>query len=138
MSFRPCLHSRPWTVFLLILKFARGKVEKLTRKESIPVGCVLPASVATTRCRYQGGGYPHTHPQTYPHPMDIPISPRRDLGPGIPIPGRDLVPEIPPERTWDQGYPPPGRDLVPKITSPHPPPNRMTDTCKNITFPQLC
>ena len=39
-------------------------------QESIPVGCVAPASVTTTRCQYQGvgvdiQGYTHT---LYTHP----------------------------------------------------------------------
>ena len=44
------------------------------------------------------GGYPptgHTHPPTYPPPMDIP-----------------------PEGTWDHACPAPGRYLVPEIPTP--------------------
>ena len=74
------------------------------------VGCVPPASVATTRCQYQGGvsyqgrrrgEYPplgHTHP----HPLDTstpfwtcPPTSRRDLGPGLPTLEGFLGPGIP-------------------------------------------
>ena len=76
--------------------------------------------VAATWCQYQGweptpsgpmsgGRYP---PQTYP-PLDIP-NPKKDLIPVVPTAWKDMGPGI-----------------------PTPPPNRMTDICENITFPQL-
>ena len=55
----------------------------------------------------------HIHPQIYPHPGHVCNHPRKDMGAGIPIPKRDLVPVIPSQV------------------------DRMTDTCENITFPQL-
>ena len=66
------------------------------------------------------------------------LPPGNNLVSGIPYPlqkrpgTRDTLPL---KRTWYQGYPPPPwkrpgtRDTYP--------PNRMTDTCENITFPQL-
>ena len=32
------------------------QAKRTDKQDSIPVGCVSPASVATTRCQYQGGG----------------------------------------------------------------------------------
>ena len=58
------------------------------QQECIPVGCILPALVATTRCQYPGT-------------------------PGT----QDHTPQI-------------VSGITPSV-------NRMTDTCKNITFPQL-
>ena len=63
-------------------------------KECIPVGCILPASVATTRCHYQGSPSPFTEPSplTETPPPDIDPHPkehgtrhrepsRRNMGP---------------------------------------------------------
>ena len=89
--------------------------------------------------------------RAYLTPLNIPISwvylpPPPRKGPGTrdtyPL-GRDLVPEIPtplegtwlptPRRDpWFQRYLSPRRDLLPEI-----PPWRLTETCENITFPQL-
>ena len=114
----------------IILKANR----KQYKQESIPVGCVLPALVATTRYQYRGLGIWCTYPlrYTYPPPRNGPGT--RDTYPPPPH-GRDLRPEIspqkgpgtretyPPERTCDQRYLPP---------------REHTDTCENTTFPQFC
>ena len=53
-----------------------------------------------------------------------------------PSPG---IPPQTPEETWDQSYPSPTRDMGPGIpTHPPTPVDCMTDTCENITCPQLC
>ena len=85
-------------------------------------------------------------PLVYFLPTSIPTS-------QIPTP-RYLPPEgswyqryLPLEGTWYQSYLPPKRNLVPEIPTPpkgpgtrdtYPPSvDRLTDTCGNITFPQL-
>ena len=66
-------------------------------QESIPVGCVLPTSVATIRSQYQGEDrYIHGNVSGIPNPLSISIPwvyllpatpiPRYTYSPGIPIP----------------------------------------------------
>ena len=76
-------------------------------QECIPVGCVPSAAVAV------GGVYTR-------HPRDQTPPPSRHL------PGSR---HNPPPRSKPPGTKPPGVGT--------PPVNRITDTCKNITFPQL-
>ena len=104
---------------------------KSEQQESIPIGCVPPTLVATTRCQYCSWGrydifippgmptylvyLPPVIPTLWvPTPLDT-YPPQK--GPGT----RDTYP---PEGTWDQRYIFPGRDL------------EQTDISENITFPQ--
>ena len=85
---------------------------------NIPVGCQPPTSVATTGCQYQGVGIWYTYHPGYTYPLDyiypwIYLSPRKDMGPEIPTPGKGIG-----------------------IRDTYPPP-LWTDTCENITFSQL-
>ena len=90
----------------------------LYQQESIPVGCVPPACqlyCTVLVALVAGGGYPRSQGGWVPNP--------------------------PPT------YPPPPGYSPPRHTYPtpcgihwrhiHPHPNRMTDTCEKITFPQL-
>ena len=84
-------------------------------------------------------GYTHFPWIPYPLntlPLDI-LPPAMNMGSEIPNP---------PERTWDQRnliprshmgqeIPTPQKDMGPEI--PYTSVNRLTDTCENITFPQL-
>ena len=103
---------------------------KSEQQESIPIGCVPPTLVATTRCQYWGGGryviylsllacrHPwYTFPRLYLPFGYLPPGYPPQKGPGT----RDTYP---PEGTWDQRYISLGRDL------------EQTDISENITFPQ--
>ena len=86
------------------------------KKESIPVGCVPPASVtiSVTRRGYTPApGIPHWY--THSHPC-IPTHPWKEMG---------------------TRHTPPWEGPWTRHTHPHPPVDRMADTCENITFPQL-
>ena len=83
-------------------------------QECIPVGCILPS-----------GGSPPGTPEPEPPKDQTPLGPEP--------PGTRPLPEA--------GTNPLGPDPIQKQEPPrirHPPMNRITDTCKNITFPQLC
>ena len=83
-------------------------------QKCIPVGCIPPAAVAVQ------GGLPQA-----------PLQDQAPLGPGTP---QDRAPP------WDQvPLPGPGTSLgpgTPTLQEQAPPVNRMTNRCKNITFPQ--
>ena len=53
---------------------------------------------------------------------------------GIPTPGMDLGPEIPPQKGPGTEIPPLRKDLGPEIPTP---PCEQTNTYENITFPKL-
>ena len=88
------------------------------KQEGIPVGCVPPALVATTRCQHQGCTFQGVCTSRgctfFMGVLQVYPPPRWDLGPGIPTPQKG-----------------------PGTRHAHPPLDRMTDTSKNITFPQL-
>ena len=86
------------------------------KQESIPTGCIPPASMDITRCQYWWEGIPGISIPWYSHPLVIPIPPLWYTYPSPPV------------------HPQKG----PGIRHTHPlPPDRMTDTCENITLPQL-
>ena len=110
--------------------------EIINQEGSIPVGYVPPDLVATTRCQY-GSRY-------------LIYRPARLLTPWVYLHPPDLGPEIPnpPQRrpgTRDSHHLPSRKDLRPEIPTTqkgHGPqryltPRGQTDTCENITFPQL-
>ena len=74
----------------------------------------------------------YTHPREHTYPLDIPTPwtyPPPSTGPGARDTNafrKDLVPEIPT----------PKKDMEPEIPTPLWT-ERLTDTCENITFPQL-
>ena len=69
--------------------------------------CLLTICVvATMRCQWQGWLDPphYLDISTPTQPLDIPtLPPRRDLEPDIPIPKRDLGPEISPGKGMEPG-----------------------------------
>ena len=81
----------------------------MKEQEYIPVGCVPPASVATS-------------PASMPPTMHAPCH--------TPPPCTPRLPCMPPATHGPPLWMPPA-------TQPPPPVNRITDRCKNITFPQL-
>ena len=83
----------------------------------------IRVSIATTRCQYHGGRYPY--PWIY-----LPLIGITNL-PNIPTP----YTYPPPEGTKYERYLPPNLEVVPECLPL--PVNRLTDTCKNIPFPQL-
>ena len=88
-------------------------------------------SVATTRCQSRGG-------VRYTHRLYLPPGYTYPPTPGYTYPTVPTSLPPPPEGTWYQRYHLlPRRDLAPEIPTPTPSPNRLTDTCGNITFPQL-
>ena len=97
-----------WQICLLLLLVIYEKVKAASIQESIPVGCVPPASVATTRCQHWGVYLPGVYLPSF--------LPGRDLGPGIPTLRRDLGPGISTPTTWTEW---------------------LTDICENFIFPQL-
>ena len=104
-----------WNAFL----FGQFFPKTALKQDSIKVGCVPPASVVTTRCQYWWGG--RSRVSSDDHGMSV-------AGSEWEVPylisgGRSRYPC--PNALWE---------LV--IWEP-PSINRMTDTCKNITFPQL-
>ena len=110
-------------------------------QESIPVGCVPPTSVATTRCQHQGVYLMRGCTRGVP---DVPIPRRdlvlgiltpstRDLGPGILTPKRDCTFWGACTGVYQEYQPTPRRNLGLGI---YPLPNRHTVN-ENITFPQL-
>ena len=87
---------------------------KSEQQESIPIGCVPPTLVTTTRCQYCSGG---RYDILIPPGMPTPLVYLPSVIPTLWIP----TPWIPsPEGTWDQRYltPPPPRDLGPEIHLP--------------------
>ena len=98
--------------------------KNISKQECIPVGCVPSAAVAACL----GGGSASMHAGIHPPPGP---------GPPPPGPGPGDSPARPPNL-------PPGMDLETPPPDPQSPPgygpgdphpmNRMTDTCKNITF----
>ena len=93
--------------FHLFIYIHRGFCRKKNKQESIPVGCPPPAFLIR-------GGLP-----TEPPPWT----------------------ETPPEGTWDQGQRPPegiwDQTARQGVTSYRDPPDRMTDTYKNITLSRI-
>ena len=80
--------------------------------------------VVTTRCQYQGGEYAFPAGPMSGGEGDCEYSPR----------GTHPTWVLPPLRNMRQWYSTPGKDMEPEI----PTPCGQTDTCENITFPQLC
>ena len=98
------------------------------KQECIPVGCVPPAAVAIC-----GEGSASVHAGMHPTGCGPGDPPR--CGPGEP-PGVGL--ETPPGQTpqtppWVWAWKPARHAGMPPLS----PVNRITDTCKNITLPQL-
>ena len=96
--------------------------QKYSKQECILVGRVPPAFVAATRCQYPVRGRVYCTPKTI-SPQTIP-----PLGP--------YAPKEHGTRQEVISYPQKEHGTRQEVIS-YPPPHRMTDTCKNITFPQL-
>ena len=65
----------------------------IRQQESIPVGCLWLASVATTRCQDHPGTVPSGW-YTFQRLYQLYAPPGRDLGPVIPTPQKDLGPGL--------------------------------------------
>ena len=99
-------------------KRLHGAAYTVPIQERIPVGCVPTTKVASIL-----GGV-HT-PIPYP-PIPYPLDPY-PLDTLVFKKGHGTTDTLNPERTWYQGYP-----------TPPLPMDRMTHTCENIIFPELC
>ena len=108
------------------------------KQECIPVGCVPPAAVVVRGVYLVWGGVPGPGGCTW-FPGGVP-------GPGGVVPGPMGVGVSGPGGcTWSGGVPGPGGCLTwswggvsqHALRQTHPPVNRITDACENITLPQL-
>ena len=87
------IYHFPTNVFVL-LGYDCLQANNLQEQECIPVGCIVPTSVAITRCQYQRVEYPFPIPGpmsgvSTDTPPTYPL-PRRDLGPAMPTPWKGL------------------------------------------------
>ena len=105
--------------FYKVLKISCVCAKAWWKQECIPVGCVPPAAVAVRGGLHQAPS--RADPQSRP-----------PTGPG------NTPDEAPPDQAPPTSRPPaPGNRHRLPGSRPPPPVNRITDTCKNITFPQL-
>ena len=95
----------------------------MLKQECIPVGCVPPAAVAVLGGLHQTPRWEQTTPLDQAPPMT-----RHPTGTRHPPRAGTFQEQASP---WEQAPP------TPRSRHPLPPVNRITDTCKNITFPQL-
>ena len=87
--------QRQWIALMIQNLLNNDKISEL--QESIPVGCVLPAFMTTTRCQYQWGRY-LCRPLEYIYPSAWIYLPPVYLASGYTYPYPIQ------ERTWDQRY----------------------------------
>ena len=114
-------------VSLNYLKTCRYSIQIQTlTQECIPVGCVLVASVATTRCQYWGSPFLTETPLSQTASFtETPFTetPRRNMGPGTDSLQKEHGTRQS-DRKWYHTETPPWTEW-------------LTDRCKNIAFPQL-